>query len=105
MCMCRAFRYVKLSQVHCIHVCDNDTYPGATDLWCAALFGHYNTVKILVRNGANVNKSTEHRSKPLGPACFYGRLKIAVYLVENGADVNNATNGTKDTSLIDACPL
>ena len=84
-------------------VYDNDTYPGVTALWCAALFGYYNIVKILVRNGANVNNPTEHGSKPLGPACFYDRLKIAQYLVENGADVNNATNDTKNTSLIEAC--
>ena len=94
---------VDIEQKGTIVAADNYTFHGATALWCAACWGHYNIVKILVRNGANVNNPTETGSKPLGSACFYNKFKIVQYLVEHGADINNATYIIKDTSLINAC--
>ena len=83
-------------------VCEEETFHGATALWCASCWGHYNIVKILVDKGANVDNFTETGSTPLRTACYDGRYKIVQYLVEHGADVN-ATNIYKSTCLFCLC--
>ncbi|KAM7345903.1 protein fem-1 homolog B isoform 1-T4 [Cochliomyia hominivorax] len=61
---------------------------GASALWVAAGLGHLQVVKLLVKNGANVNHNTKAQSSPLRAACYAGHLDIVKYLIENGADVN-----------------
>ena len=70
----------------------------ATALWCASWMGHYNIVKLLVDNGANVNLPTDNGSTPILVACHQGSFEIVRFLVESGADVN-ATNNYKETCL------
>ena len=71
-------------------VYEEDTFRGATSLWCASCWGHYDIVKLLVDNGASIDNPTEHGSTPLRTACYDGRSDIVQYLVEHGADVNNS---------------
>ena len=71
-----------------------DSRSGATALWCASRWGHYNIVKLLVDNCANINLPADSGSTPLRPACNNGKFDIVRYLVEHGADVNAAdSNG------------
>lgn len=58
--------------------------------------GHLSVIKLLVKNGADVNYRTDTDSTPLRAACFDGRLDIVQYLVNHNANVNlaNAYNNT-----------
>lgn len=69
---------------------------GATALWCAAGFGHFNVMRTLVTHGADLNHPTTAYSTPLRAACFGGRLDIVKYLIEHDADINlsNKFNNT-----------
>ena len=81
---------------------EKETFYGATALWCASCWGHYNILRILIDNGANVDNPTESGSTALRPACYDGRLDIVQYLVEHGADVNT-THLNKSTCLMNIC--
>ncbi|XP_041082520.1 protein fem-1 homolog B [Polyodon spathula] len=69
---------------------DGYVIDGATALWCAAGAGHFEVVRLLVTQRANVNHTTVTNSTPLRAACFDGRLDIVKYLVENHANINIA---------------
>lgn len=60
--------------------------------WCC-LFGNFEAVKILVENGADVNKN-----HPITVAAEYGTPEIVAYLIEHGAEVN-ATGSGGNTAL------
>lgn len=83
-------------ECECNVIFDGLVVYGATALWVAAGLGHLQVVKLLVRNGANVNHNTKAQSSPLRAACYAGRLDIVKYLIEHGADVNigNKYNNT-----------
>ncbi|KAK6476952.1 protein fem-1-like protein B [Huso huso] len=69
---------------------DGYVIDGATALWCAAGAGHFEVVRLLVTQRANVNHTTVTNSTPLRAACFDGRLDIVKYLVENRANIGIA---------------
>ncbi|KAK1158051.1 hypothetical protein AOXY_G24287 [Acipenser oxyrinchus oxyrinchus] len=69
---------------------DGYVIDGATALWCAAGAGHFEVVRLLVTQRANVNHTTVTNSTPLRAACFDGRLDIVKYLVENHANIGIA---------------
>ena len=79
---------------------DGNAINGVTALWCASCWGHYNILRILVDNGANVNNPTDIGSTPLRVACYFDdKFEIVKYLVEKGADVN-AKNIYKSTCMM-----
>lgn len=78
---------------------DDCFIEGATALWCASGAGHFDIVRNLVNNGADVNHSTRSSSTPLRHACFEGHLNIVEYLIENGAHINT-TNDANSTCLM-----
>ena len=78
---------------------DGFVIEGATALWCAAGAGHFDVVKTLVENNANVNHPTWSNSTPLRAACFEGRLDIVKYLIDNKADMH-ITNKYDNTCLM-----
>ena len=60
----------------------------ATALWAASTGGHLDIVKMLVGQGAEVNKSTLTHSTPLRGASFHGHLEVMDFLLDNGAEIN-----------------
>lgn len=105
--MCLLIRSVPLvfsissSGFFCLFSCLCGSYviDGATALWCAAGAGHFEVVRLLVSNHANVNHTTITNSTPLRAACFDGRLDIVRYLVEHNADIS-ITNKYNNTCLM-----
>ncbi|XP_060820989.1 protein fem-1 homolog CG6966 isoform X2 [Bombus pascuorum] len=81
---------------------DGEMIERAPPLWCAAAAGHLILVKLLVRNGAQVNATTKTLSTPLRAACFDGHFDIVRFLVSHGADIEMA-NRHGHTSLMIAC--
>ena len=61
---------------------------GCTPLLLAVDFGHFEIVKILVSNRANLNATNFYDETPLGRAIEKGHYTITKYLLENGASVN-----------------
>jgi len=64
---------------------DGEPIEDAPPLWCAAAAGHLDIVKLLVRQGADVNKTTKTNSTPLRAACYDGHFDIVKYLIVHGA--------------------
>ena len=60
---------------------------GATALCQAALYGHVEMAKLLVENGARVNRSNRDGNAPLHIAAFLCRFEIVDLLIENKADL------------------
>ena len=73
-----------------------------TALWVAAAKGHFDVVRFLIEQNAEVDGRTSSNSTPLRAAAFDGHLGIVRCLVENGADVN-AHNHYNNTPLMIAC--
>ena len=73
-----------------------------TALWVAAAKGHFDVVRFLIEQNAEVDGRTSSNSTPLRAAAFDGHLDIVRCLVENGADVN-ARNNFNNTPLMITC--
>ena len=73
-----------------------------TALWVAAAKGHFDVVRFLIEQNAEVDGRTSSNSTPLRAAAFNGHLNIVRCLVENGADVN-ARNNFNSTPLMITC--
>jgi ankyrin repeat protein len=59
-----------------------------TPLHIASVFGNFEAVKILIKNGADVNVLNNNGSNPLHYASSRGRLDIVRLLVKSGVDLN-----------------
>jgi ankyrin repeat protein len=59
-----------------------------TPLQGAAAYGHMDTVRLLILQGAEVNHKDSAGSTPLHMAAFHGHTKIANVLLSRGADIN-----------------
>ncbi|OUM58897.1 hypothetical protein PIROE2DRAFT_64118 [Piromyces sp. E2] len=70
-----------------------------TPLISACRQGNEEIVKLLIRNGANVNKENIHGFTPLIEACQCNRKNIVKILIDQGAEVNKG-NINGDTPLI-----
>ena len=81
---------------------DGEVKEDCTALWVAAAKGHFDVVRLLIEQNADVDGRTSTNSTPLRAAAFDGRLDIVRYLVENGADVN-ARNDFNSTPLMVTC--
>ena len=71
---------------------DGEVIEGCTALWIAAAKGHFDVVRLLIEQNAEVDGRTSSNSTPLRAAALDGHLDIVRCLVENGADVNARTN-------------
>ena len=71
---------------------DGEVIENCTALWVAAAKGHFDVVRLLIKQNAEVDGRTSSNSTPLRAAAFDGHLDIVRCLVENGADVNARTN-------------
>ena len=61
---------------------------GQTYLHFAAYLGHVDIVKVLIRNGADVNAVDRYMETALHFASKYGHVDVAKVLIQNGANVN-----------------
>ena len=71
---------------------DGKVIEDCTALWVAAAKGHFDVVRLLIEQNAEVDGRTSSNSTPLRAAALHGHLDIVRCLVENGADVNARTN-------------
>ena len=82
------------------------TPSGRTPLMFATGYGHINSVRFLLENGANVNAKDTFKGWTVlmfSTILTNEEFEIAKLLIENGADVNESTNYSGETVLIIAC--
>lgn len=67
-----------------------------TPLWCAAVEGRLEALRVLAEAGADVNASSDSGSTPVRSACFMTHLDVVRFLVARGADIHrpNHNGGT-----------
>ena len=82
---------------------DGQVIENCTALWVAAAKGHFDVVRLLIEQNAEVDRRTSSNWTPLGAAAFDGHLDIVHCLVENGADVNARTNSNRTPLMITCC--
>jgi ankyrin repeat protein len=76
---------------------------GYTALIAASMEGHWNVVKFLLENGAEVDHD-ESRVQALHAASHFGHLEVAQLLLDHGASVDYVGNiGLDETALHGAC--
>jgi ankyrin repeat protein len=61
---------------------------GMTALHWSVMNGHYNCVKVLIENGANVDCLNSGLNSPLLIASAFGHKEILFYLLDHGADIS-----------------
>lgn len=61
---------------------------GDTAVSLASDQGHYETVYILLKAGADINAMSKHSFTPIYNACYMGHSDIVWLLLANGADMN-----------------
>jgi hypothetical protein len=66
---------------------------GLTALVLAAREGDFESAKLLISAGADVNEATEYGWTPLLTATNNRHYRLAEYLIEHGADVNKVNKG------------
>ena len=81
---------------------DGEVILDCTALWIAAAKGHFDVVRLLIEQNAEVDCRISSNSTPLRAAAFGGYLDIVRCLVENGADVNAHACGNS-TPLMTTC--
>ena len=81
---------------------DGEVILDCTALWIAAAKGHFDVVRLLIEQDAEVDCRISSNSTPLRAAAFGGYLDIVRCLVENGADVNAHACGNS-TPLMTTC--
>ena len=76
-----------------------DNY-GQTPLYNASNYGHLRSVKVLLNNGADIDKATFDGVTPLMGACLKGHLNVVDVLLMHNANVNlKDTNGNTALSM------
>ncbi|KAH3783603.1 E3 ubiquitin-protein ligase MIB2-like [Dreissena polymorpha] len=70
--------------------CPVQKFPAIADETIQAATYHNNmdVVRLLIKMGVDVNRSSEHHLLPLHDACVSGHFEISKLLVQAGADVN-----------------
>ena len=74
---------------------------GWTALHNATLRNRIDVIKLLLHEGADVNRQDDYKDTPLHIAAQYNKTEVARLLIQNGADVN-IRNDVNNTPLDDA---
>ena len=74
---------------------------GWTALHRAIMFNRIDVIKLLLHEGADVNRQNNRKDTPLHYAARYNYTEVARLLIQNGADVN-IRNYLNKTPLDDA---
>ncbi|THZ18838.1 ankyrin [Aureobasidium pullulans] len=78
---------------------------GRTPLHLACQYGHFNTMRVLLERGADMDAESRDGSRPLGLAIRYGHEKLVKELLDVGADFEKqdflriAIANDRDTSV------
>ncbi|XP_046973072.1 uncharacterized protein LOC124539767 isoform X2 [Vanessa cardui] len=85
---------------------DRSTHS-VTPLWCAAVAGRMQILRILADAGADINAGSDSGSTPVRSACFMTHLDVVKFLVERGADIHrpNYNGGTCLINSVQSVPL
>lgn len=78
-------------------------FLGHTALHHAAVGGHGEVVKELIKSGANVEEQNENGHTPLMEAASAGHVRVAEILLNAGAGINTHSNEFKESALTLAC--
>ncbi|CAB3258622.1 unnamed protein product [Arctia plantaginis] len=75
---------------------DDRSVHTVTPLWCAAVTGRLEVLRVLADAGADVNAGSDSGSTPVRSACFMTHLDVVRFLVARGADIHrpNHNGGT-----------
>lgn len=77
--------------------------PGNTALTYACAGGFVDVVKVLLKEGANIEDHNENGHTPLMEAASAGHVEVARVLLEYGAGINTHSNEFKESALTLAC--
>ncbi|XP_047539896.1 uncharacterized protein LOC125073204 isoform X3 [Vanessa atalanta] len=85
---------------------DRSTHS-VTPLWCAAVAGRMQILRILADAGADINAGSDSGSTPVRSACFMTHLDVVKFLVERGAAIHrpNYNGGTCLINSVQSVPL
>ncbi|XP_050357480.1 protein fem-1 homolog A [Nymphalis io] len=85
---------------------DRSTHS-VTPLWCAAVAGHMQVLRLLADAGADIDAGSDSGSTPVRSACFMTHLDVVKFLVERGADIHrpNYNGGTCLINSVQSVPL
>jgi ankyrin repeat protein len=67
---------------------------GDNALHCVIVWGDYESAKLLIENGININQSGEHGYTPLHQACSLGHTELVTLLLKHGANPFARTEAT-----------
>uniref|UniRef100_A0AAY4B0I7 K Homology domain-containing protein n=1 Tax=Denticeps clupeoides TaxID=299321 RepID=A0AAY4B0I7_9TELE len=115
LCLACSAGYYELAQVlsytdvlliglvhHAIHVI-LQYYTCNTALTYACAGGFLDVVKVLLKEGANIEDHNENGHTPLMEAASAGHVEVARVLLEYGAGINTHSNEFKESALTLAC--
>ncbi len=86
--------------------CSSIVFPilaGNTALTYACAGGFLDVVKVLLKEGANIEDHNENGHTPLMEAASAGHVDVARVLLEYGAGINTHSNEFKESALTLAC--
>lgn len=78
-------------------------FVGNTALTYACAGGFLDVVKVLLKEGANIEDHNENGHTPLMEAASAGHVEVARVLLEYGAGINTHSNEFKESALTLAC--
>ncbi|XP_038219572.1 protein fem-1 homolog CG6966 [Zerene cesonia] len=85
-----------LEQRGVYEVPDDRSSHSVTPLWCAAVAGRLEVLRVLADAGADLNAGSDSGSTPVRSACFMTHIDVVEFLVARGADIHrpNHNGGT-----------
>ncbi|CAH2058936.1 unnamed protein product, partial [Iphiclides podalirius] len=86
----------ELEQRGVYEVPDDRSVHTVTPLWCAAVAGRLEVLRVLAEAGAELDAGSDSGSTPVRSACFMTHYEVVRFLVERGADIHkpNHNGGT-----------